>query len=104
MLLRKNFLPKIVLFKIERKTQNFRILRGILNQNVIFYVQNFLQNLLFKINFSFKTVLFKIFPFFKIMLSNNLYFFKTRSVVKVLIRNLTRCKNIYSEYETLQKF
>ena len=35
------FFLKIVLFKSVRKTKNLRILRGKLNQNVIFYVQNF---------------------------------------------------------------
>ena len=47
MLLRKKIFLKIVLFKIARKRQNLHILRGKLNQNVIFCVQKFFQNLLF---------------------------------------------------------
>ena len=39
-----NFFFKIVLSEYARKRQNLRILRGKLNQNVIFCVQIFLQN------------------------------------------------------------
>ena len=39
-----NFFFKIVLFKSARKTQNLRILRGKMRQNVIFRVQIFFQN------------------------------------------------------------
>ena len=67
MLFRKFSFLKTALFKIARKTQNLRILRGQLNENVIFCVQRFFQNLLFKKNFFFKIVLFKK-NFFKIML------------------------------------
>ena len=49
----------IILFKNARKTQNLRILRGKLNQNVIFCVQIFFKNVLFKNNFLFKIVLFE---------------------------------------------
>ena len=38
------FFFKIVLFKSARKTQNLRILRGKMRQNVIFCVQFFFQN------------------------------------------------------------
>ena len=58
-MLLKKLLLKIVLFKYARKTQNLRILRCKLSQNVIFCVQFFFQNLLFKNNFFFKIVLFK---------------------------------------------
>ena len=54
---------KIVVFKIARNTQKMRILRGKVNQDVIFCVQHFFQNLLLKLIF-----------FFKIMLSKNLIF------------------------------
>ena len=47
----KSVFSEIVFFKNARKTQNSRILRGKLNQNVIFCVQNVFQNLLFKISF-----------------------------------------------------
>ena len=49
-----------MLFKSARKTQNLRILRGKLNQNVIFCVQTFFKNMLFKNFFSFKSSLLKI--------------------------------------------
>ena len=39
------FCHEIVLFKYARKTQNVRILRGKMSQNVIFCVQKFFQNL-----------------------------------------------------------
>ena len=50
-----------MLFKNARKTQNLRILRGQLNQNVIFCVQFFFQNRDFKNKFFFKIVLLKFF-------------------------------------------
>ena len=43
-LLKIHFFFKFVLFKYARKTQNLRILRGKLKQNVIFCVQFFFQN------------------------------------------------------------
>ena len=43
MLLKKFFFLKVVLFKYARKTQNLRILRDKLTQNVIFCVQIFLR-------------------------------------------------------------
>ena len=43
-LLKIFFFFKIVLFKSARKTQNLRILRGQMRQNVIFCVQIFFQN------------------------------------------------------------
>ena len=56
----------MVLFKIARKTQNLRNLRGKRNQNVIFCVQKVFQNLLFANSFFFTTVFFfKIFSFFQ---------------------------------------
>ena len=54
-----------MLFKTACKTQNLRILRGKLNQNVIFCVQIFFKIVLFKNNFFFKIVLFKNNFFFK---------------------------------------
>ena len=42
--LKKIFFFKVMLFKNARQTQNLRILRGKLNQNVIFCVQLFFQN------------------------------------------------------------
>ena len=42
-LCKKSFFLKIVLFKSARKTQNRRILRGKMRQNVIFCVQIFFQ-------------------------------------------------------------
>ena len=68
MLFRKFFFFKIVLFKIARKTQNLRILRGKMNQNVIFSVQKLFQNLFLKEIFFFKIVLFQNEFFSKIML------------------------------------
>ena len=47
-----------MLFKIARKWQKLRLLRGKLIQNMIFSDQSFFQNLLFKNNFFFKIVLF----------------------------------------------
>ena len=47
----KIFLFKIMVFETARKTQNFRILRGKLNQNVINRVQSFFKIVLFKILF-----------------------------------------------------
>ena len=55
-----------MLFKYARKTQFLRILRGKMNQNVIFWVQKFFQNHAFQKKF-FKIVLFK-----KIFLLQNL--------------------------------
>ena len=52
---------RIVLFKDSRNSQNFRILQGEVKQNVIFFVQIFLQTVLFKNSFFFKIVLFKIY-------------------------------------------
>ena len=76
MLFKNLFFFKIVLFKSERKTQNLRILRGKLNENVIFCVQNFFQNLRFKNIFLLKIVLFKKLFFLKIMHFKNFVFFK----------------------------
>ena len=67
MLFGKNFFFKIGLFKYARKTQNLRILRGKMSQNVIFCVQKFFRNLPFKNDFFFKIVLFTNFFFFKIV-------------------------------------
>ena len=47
MLFRKKFSFEVVLFKIERQTQNLRMLLGKLNQNVNSCVQFFFQNLFF---------------------------------------------------------
>ena len=90
MLFKNNLFFKIVLFKSARKTQNLRILRSKLNQNVIFCVQNF-----------FKIVLFKNYFFFKIMRFKNKVFFKIWRNVKILIRNLTRRKNFSSKSDAL---
>ena len=71
----------MVLFNFARKTQNLRILRGQLNQNVIFCVQFFFQKLFLKITFFFKTVLLKT-----LFLRNHgfkkTFFFKIGRVVK----------------------
>ena len=82
-----NFFLKIVLFESARKTQQLRILRGKLNQNVIFCVQTFFKIVLFKNNFFSKIVLFENLLFCKIML-----FLK-----KNLIQNLTRRKVFISK-------
>ena len=74
--LKKVFSSKIVLFKSAPKTQNLRILRGKMRQNVIFCVEFYFKIVLFKNNFFFKAVLFKLFCFFKIMLFKNLFFIK----------------------------
>ena len=104
MLFRKNFFLKNVLFKIARNTQKMRILRGKLNQNVIFFVQHFFQNLFYKIYFFFKMVFFR-----KIFSSNScflkIYFFlKNWRVVNFLIQNLTRCKNFDSRSGKMKNF
>ena len=52
-----------MLFKTARKTQNLRILRGKLKQNVIFWVQIFFKLVLSKINFFFEFVLYEKFIF-----------------------------------------
>ena len=98
-------------FKTARKTQNLHILRGNMNQNVIFCVQTFFKIVLFKNNFFFQIVLlkkkifFKIvlinFFFFKIMLFKQIFWFKIWRVVKILIKNLTRCKNFNSKSDAL---
>ena len=49
--LKKIFFVEILLFKTARKTQNMRILRRKLNQNVIFCVQTFFKIVIFKNNF-----------------------------------------------------
>ena len=90
MLFRKFFLFKIELFKIARKTQILRILRGRMNQNVIFCVQKIFQNLLFKNEF-----------FFKIVLLKKIIFIKIRRVVNILIENLTRWKIFTSKSDAL---
>ena len=59
-LFKKFFFIKIMLFKYARNTQNLRILRGKLNQNVTFCVQFFFKIVLFKNTFFFKFVLFKM--------------------------------------------
>ena len=48
MLFKKNFILKIVLFNIARRTQNLLILRGKLMQNAIFCVQIFFKIVLFE--------------------------------------------------------
>ena len=97
MLFKINFCFKIVLFKYARKTQNLRILRGKMRQNVIFCVQIFFKIVLFKNIYFFKIVLFKKLFFFEIMLFKNLFFFKIWRVVKILIQNLTRRKILKSK-------
>ena len=60
--LKKKFFFKIVLYKTARKTQNLRILRGKLNQNVIFFCANFSsKSCVSKIFFSSKSCFLKIF-------------------------------------------
>ena len=56
--LKKKFF-KIVLFKYARKTQSLRILRGKLNQNVIFCVQIFFRIVLFLEKISSKSCFLK---------------------------------------------
>ena len=53
------FFFKIMLFKTARKTQNLRILRPKLNQNVIFCMQFFFKIVLFKIFYSSKSCFLK---------------------------------------------
>ena len=76
MLFRNFFFFKILHFEIARNTQKMRILRGKLNQNVIFCAQHFFQNLLLKLIFFFKIVLLRKNFFFKVMLSESMYFFE----------------------------
>ena len=88
----KKFFFKIVLFIIiALKTQNLRILRGKLKQNVIFCVQSFFKIWIFKNCFFIKIKLLKNIFFFKIMLFKILFFFKIWLIVKFLIQNLSRC-------------
>ena len=57
-----NFFFENLLFKNARKTQKLRIVRGKLNQNVIFCVQVFFKNMLFlKKNFSSESCFRKIY-------------------------------------------
>ena len=92
MFFRKNVFFKILLFKSARKTQNLRILRDKMDQNVTFCVQIFFfQNLLFIIFFC-KIMLFKNNFFFKIWRVEKKFLFKIWRVMKILIQNLTRCK------------
>ena len=81
-----------MLLKSARKTQNLRILRGKMSQNMIFCVQVFFKIVLFENIFFFKNVLSKNNFFFKIMLFKKLFFFKIWRVVKIFIQNLTRRK------------
>ena len=59
MVFQKKCFLKIVLFEIARKTQILRLLRGILYQNEIFWVQNVFQIMPFKNIFFFKILLFE---------------------------------------------
>ena len=61
MLLKKFFFFKIVLFKYARKTQNLRILRGKMSQNVIFCVQTFFKMCFLKVIFSSKSCFLKVY-------------------------------------------
>ena len=123
-LFKKNFFIKIVHFNFARKTQNLRILRGKMSQNVIFWVQKFFKICLLKIIFSSKSSFLKIFfssksCFLKINFLQKTFFLKNKflknlarrkifnsksdalykidfriwHVAKILIQNLTRCKN-----------
>ena len=65
-------------FKTAPKTQNLRILRGKLNQNVIFCVQMFFKIVFFNNNFFFKIVLFENIFFFKIVLYK-IFFLENRA-------------------------
>ena len=76
MLFRKFFFFKILHFEIARNTQKMLILRGKLNQNVIFCAQHFFQNLLLKLIFFFKIVLLRKNFFFKVMLSESIFSFE----------------------------
>ena len=81
-----------------------RIIRGKLNQKVIFCVQHFFQNLFYKIYFFFKIVFFK-----KIFSSNSCFlkkyfFLKNWRVVNFLIQNLTRCKKFDSRSGKMKNF
>ena len=73
--------------------QNSHILRGKMNQKMIFCVQNFLQKLLVKNLF-----------FFKIVLFSKSFFIRVRRVVKILIQDLTRRKNFSSNSDALECF
>ena len=75
---------KIVLFIIAFKTRNLRILRGKLNQNVIFLCAK-----------TFSKPTFQKFLFFlKIIIFENLVSFKIWRVVQTEFQNLTRCKKL----------
>ena len=64
----KIFYFKIVLLKTSRKTQKLRVLWGKMNQNVIFFVQNFFENCFLKIFFFLQSRAFK-----------NIYFLQNRA-------------------------
>ena len=84
--------------------QNLHILRGTLNQNVIFCVQNFFQHPLFKKNFSFKVVLFENVFCLKSCFLKLYFSSKFIEVVKILFQNLTRCKSFVLKTDALEKF
>ena len=97
---KKTFFFKIVLFEIGRKTQILRILRGEMNQKVIFCVQKFFKicflkscfsskSCFLKLIFSSKSCFLKIFFFYKIVLFKNIFLFKIWRAIKLLIQNLT---------------
>ena len=103
MLIRNFFFFKIVLFKVARNTLKMRILRGILNQNVIFCVQHFFQNLLFKTNFFFKNVHFRnLFSSKSCFLKKNLHskscfletIFSSKSCFFKIERNTQKMRNL----------
>ena len=99
-----DFFFKIVLFEISRITQKLRILRGKLNQNVIFVCKIFFQNLLFSNILSTKSSFLKKFLFSKVMIFKIIFFFNIWRVVKSLVQNLTRRKKVALGSDALEKF
>ena len=122
----KNFLFKIVLFKINAlKMQNLRILRGKLKQNVIFCVQSFFKICFLKVVFSSKSSFLKMFFFHqyhafqnciflqnlthrKIFISKSyaLCFFRSKTwrVIKLLNQNRSHCENFVRKFDALETF
>ena len=94
-----------MLFENARKTQNLRILRSKLYENVIFCFQIFLKIVLFKNIFFFKIVLFKKTFSSKSCFFGKFFFFKIMRFKNFnLLQNLTRCKNFNSNSDALLFF
>ena len=99
---RNFFFFKNVLFEYARSTQNLRILRDKMCQNVIFCVQIFFQNLLLKSNFFFKIVLFKnIFFSWKLCLLKLISSSKSCFLKNIFLQNLATRKTFDSKSDLL---